>query len=332
MIETELSRPAKKIVEELAGIEPHHQVLVLTDAETIDIARALVTAARTVTDAVDLLVKPMASEHSNEPSAVVAAALATTDVAVMATHHALTHTDAVGEALAAGTQVVTLRSITERMMLEGGIMADLDRVQTETELVYELLGGGSTARVTSPAGTDVTVGLSEHDPIAFAGPDGPDGQLVGYPPGEAAIAPDERDAEGTVVFDHSMDNLGLLDDPIELELADGFVQSVDGGAQAQKLSELLDRSDENAGHLAEFAIGTNPAALMDDNLKEAKRRLGTVHFAIGDNASTLGGTIGSDLHLDGVITTPTVEVDGETVLRDGKLLTDAIERLVAERR
>lgn len=263
---------------------------------------------------------------------MVARALATADVAIMATRHALTHTDAVGEALAAGTQVVTLRSITERMMREGGITADLDRVREETVLVYDLLGAGSTARITNPNRTDVTVGLAEHDPIAFAGPDGPDRQLVGYPPGESAIAPDERDAEGTVVFDHSMDNIGLLDDPIELELAEGFVQSVDGGAEARKLSALLERSDENAGHLAEFAIGTNHAALLDENLKEAKRRLGTVHFAIGDNASTLDGTLASDLHLDGVITSPTVVVDGETVLRDGELQTETIEQFLEERR
>lgn len=45
MIETELSRPAKKIVKELGGVEPEHDVLVLTDAETFDIARSLVSAA-----------------------------------------------------------------------------------------------------------------------------------------------------------------------------------------------------------------------------------------------------------------------------------------------
>lgn len=331
MMETQLSRPATKIVTELAGIEPSDQVLVLADAQTADIARSLVTAARATNDDVHLLVKPTASEHSNEPSAVVGAALSAVNVAVLATRHALTHTEAVGDALAAGTRVVTLRSVTKRMMLEGGITANLDRVQAKTTLVYELLGAGSTARVTCPNGTDVTVGLSDHDPIAFAGPDGPDGQLVGYPPGESAIAPDERDATGTIVFDHSMDNIGLLDEPIELDLVDGFVQSVDGGSQAQTLANLIDDADENAGHLAEFAIGTNPTALLDENLKEAKRRLGTVHFAIGDNASTLGGTLGSDLHLDGVVRWPTVTVDGETVLEDGDLRTDAIEALLEER-
>ncbi|WP_161570085.1 aminopeptidase [Salinigranum halophilum] len=331
MMETELSRPATKIVTELGGVEPTDQVLVLSDAETADIARALVTAARVISDDVHLLVKPTASEHSNEPSAVVAVALATADVAIMATRHALTHTNAVSEALDAGTQIVTLRSITKRMMLAGGITADLDQVREETTLVYELLRTGTTAHVTCPNGTDVTVGLTEHEPIAFAGPDGPNGQLVGYPPGESAIAPDERDATGTVVFDHSMDSIGLLDAPVKLEIVDGFVQSIDGGAQAQTLATLIEAADENAGHLAEFAIGTNSAALLDENLKEAKRHRGTAHFAIGDNASTLGGTLGSDLHLDGVIRWPTITIDGETVVRDGELLSEEIQSFLEAR-
>ena len=327
MIETELSRTATKIVETLGRVRSDESVLVVTDADTVDIARSVATAARSVTPEVSILVKPASMEHSNEPPATVTAAMEAADVVLVATRHSLTHTSAMGAVLDAGTRVVTLRSITERMMREGGITADLDRVREDSLALLDLFEASSTAQVTSPAGTDIEFGIADHAPIALAGPGGPNDQLVGFPPGEVAVAPDERDASGTVVFDHSMDNLGMLDTPIELSVVDGFVESVSGGVAAEELREIFARSDENARHIAEFAMGTNPNALLSENLKEAKKRLGTVHVAVGDNASTLGGSMPSDLHLDGVMLRPTVRLDDRTVLRDGVLQRDAVPGL-----
>lgn len=324
MIETELSRTATKIVETLGRVRGDESVVVVTDADTVDIARSIATAARSVTPEVSVLVKPASKEHSNEPAATVTAAMAAADVALVATRHSLTHTSAMGSVLDAGTRVVTLRSITARMMREGGITADLDRVRADSLALLDLFEASSTAEVTTPAGTDIAFGIEDHAPIALAGPGGPDDRLVGFPPGEVAVAPDEREATGTVVFDHSMDNVGMLDTPIELSVVDGFAEAVSGGVAAEELREIFERSDENARHLAEFAVGTNPNALLSENLKEAKKRLGTVHVAVGDNASTLGGSMPSDLHLDGVMLRPTVRLDDRTVLRDGVLQRDAV--------
>jgi leucyl aminopeptidase (aminopeptidase T) len=327
MIETELSRAATKIVEELGRVQSGETVVVVTDADTVDVARSIATAARSVTDDVSILVKPAAKEHSNEPSGTVTAAMRAVDVALVATRHSITHTSAMGAILDSGTRVVTLRSITTRMMREGGITADFDRVREDSLAILDAFESASTTEVTSPAGTDVTVGLTEHAPIALAGPGGPNDRILGFPPGEVAIAPDERAADGTVVFDHSVDNVGMVDEPIELAFVDGFVESVDGGVEAEELRRVLDRSDENARHVAEFAVGTNPDALLSENLKEAKKRLGTVHVAVGDNASTLGGSMPSDLHLDGVVLRPTVRLDGRTVLEEGVLQRDAVPGL-----
>jgi len=46
---------------------------------------------------------------------------------------------------------------------------------------------------------------------------------------------------------------------------------------------------------------------------------GTVHFGIG-TSMTLGGTTRAATHLDGIVLDASVELDGEHVLRDGKLL------------
>src|SRR5690606_6394907 len=131
--------------------------------------------------------------------------------------------------------------------------------------------------------------------------------------GEAAIAPVEGTAHGVIVIEHSMDNLGLLDEPIELTVRDGRVQEIRGGRSAEALRRLLAESDDNATNLAEFAIGTNPAARLTGNLATDKKVRGSVHVAVGDSLS-LGGTVRSDVHLDGMLLKPTVLVDGLPVV------------------
>jgi aminopeptidase len=52
---------------------------------------------------------------------------------------------------------------------------------------------------------------------------------------------------------------------------------------------------------------------------EDEKILGTAHVAFGASAA-IGGTVQVPVHLDCVITRPTVEIDGEPIVRDGELL------------
>jgi leucyl aminopeptidase (aminopeptidase T) len=65
-------------------------------------------------------------------------------------------------------------------------------------------------------------------------------------------------------------------------------------------------------------VGTNPQARKSSNVSEDKKRLGSIHIALGDNM-TLGGKIHSSTHLDGVIENPTLYVDNRLLIADGKL-------------
>jgi leucyl aminopeptidase (aminopeptidase T) len=78
-------------------------------------------------------------------------------------------------------------------------------------------------------------------------------------------------------------------------------------------------------------IGLNLHARLVGNLAEDKKKLGTVHFAVGDNES-LGGTTQCDIHLDGVVLNPTVTLDGETVITEGDVHLDRIRELAADTR
>jgi leucyl aminopeptidase (aminopeptidase T) len=52
---------------------------------------------------------------------------------------------------------------------------------------------------------------------------------------------------------------------------------------------------------------------------EDEKVLGTVHIAFGNNVG-FGGANDVAFHVDGVVTAPTLEVDGEVLIRAGRPL------------
>ncbi|MFB6161117.1 MAG: aminopeptidase [Haloferacaceae archaeon] len=331
-MELELSEIAHTIVDDLIEVEADEEVFVVCDAEREPIARAVVSAARGA-DATGLLtVAPRVRAYGNEPPATVAEAMRTADVAVTVMNTSLSHTRARRAASDAGTQTLNLRGVTVDTMLEGGIDTDYAELERRTMLVRDALLATDAARVTSPTGTDVTLDIAGRQAYSLDGAyseAGHEERHIGLPTGEAPTSPTEGTADGTVVVDHSMDELGLLEAPVEIEIEAGRATEVRGGEDARRLRRLLEEHDGNARNLAEFAIGTNPDARLTGVLAEDKKVDGTVHFALGDNLS-IGGSVESDLHVDGMVTRPTVDLDGTRVLHDREIDWDAV-RAVAGR-
>jgi leucyl aminopeptidase (aminopeptidase T) len=84
------------------------------------------------------------------------------------------------------------------------------------------------------------------------------------------------------------------------------------------LLETLDASGEHGRSLAELAIGTNPAATLIGNMLEDENVIDTMHLAFGTSAG-LGGVNVAGVHINGIVLHPSVELDGERVLDDGRL-------------
>ena len=55
------------------------------------------------------------------------------------------------------------------------------------------------------------------------------GKFTSLPSGEAAVAPLEGKTQGNIIIDFAMDGIGLLSQPIRLEVKDGRVISIQGG-------------------------------------------------------------------------------------------------------
>ena len=318
MLDLETASLARTIVEDCLNVVTDEDVVAVTDPRTVAVARTISRAVEAAGANPMIQIMPLLESHGNEPPAPVAAAMAATDVAFTCTTHAITHTRARLDATDAGTRVGVLRGVTEEMLVEGAMTANFHEVKRLTRAVRDRLNEAEHAQVSSEEGTDVTFGLEGCQAFSLDGFSYEEHGFATFPPGEAPTHPAEDTANGTIVIDTSMDGIGLLHDPIELTVEDGFVTRVAGGDEADQLRSIIEGADENGSNLAEFSIGTNPAARLIGNQAEDKKRAGTIHFAIGDNES-LGGTRRSDIHLDGVCRRPTVELDGEVIIEAGKL-------------
>jgi len=308
---------ARIAVEQCLGVRAGEVVLVVCDRPCRSIGRALFDAAvRLGADAQLMEMLPRA-EHGVEPPATVAAAMAGAQVVLAPTSKSLTHTEARRTATNAGARVATLPGITEDIMSRA-LLADYGAIERRTLLLADRLRGKSTVRVNTPAGTDITFSVSGREPYSDTGVLRKPG-ITNLPAGEAFLAPVEGTGEGIIAVDGSIGTSGILESPIFIRVERGYATDIGGHPYAGKLVEAMERVGPEARNLAELGIGTNEAARLVGNVLEDEKILGTVHLAFGDNRS-MGGTVRAPFHQDGILLRPTVWVDGECVLRDGKLL------------
>jgi len=316
-----LQESVRTVVRTCARVQPGELVCIAADTQTMPIAMAIVEAVKEVgAEPVVVTMLPRRA-HGNDPPRVVAAAMKAADVVIQPVTYAMTHTDATRDALRAGARVLVLRGVTEDIMTHGAMLADYDRVDRVTREVQRLMTEAKTVRVTTPSGTDLTMSVAGRAAVALTGRVGGPGTFAAMPDGEAAISPVEATTEGTLVVDHTMDSIGLIDKPIRMTVRGGKVTEITGGASAETLRALVAGADANATNIAEFAIGTNDHARLIGSMTEDKKYRGSVHIAIGDN-HVIGGTVVSELHLDGLLLRPTVDLDGRRVVEDGRLLIE----------
>jgi leucyl aminopeptidase (aminopeptidase T) len=144
------------------------------------------------------------------------------------------------------------------------------------------------------------------------------GQSGNLPTGEAYLAPLEGESNGVVVVDGAMAGIGLLREPVRIEVENGYATGITGGEEARRLIELLEPHGRDARNVAEFGIGTNDRAILTGNILEDEKVLGTIHIAFGDNKS-MGGNVRVPSHLDGMVNRPTVWFDDRMIMNSGRL-------------
>ncbi len=312
-----LDRAVSAVIRECLGLEPGEEVLVICNPITEELGALLRINAQGDGGDATLAVISERDSHAAEPPATVAAAMLAADIVLAPTIQSISHTEARKAATDAGARVASMPGVTGEMLAR--VMgADMRLLRKRGTQLARALGAGAEARITCPRGSDLRMGLVDRTAIVDAGQLNKRGAFGNIPCGEAFIAPVEGTGEGSLIVDGSIAGIGKVAMPVKLDLEAGHLTAASGPEGARLLSMLEEEGGPEGTNLAELGLGTNEAAMLTGSILEDEKILGTAHVAFGASKA-IGGTVQTEVHLDCVVLEPTVEVDGETIVRAGKL-------------
>jgi leucyl aminopeptidase (aminopeptidase T) len=311
-----LDRAVSTIIRDCLDLEPSEEVLVICNPITEEIGALLRINAQGEGGDATLAVISERDSHAAEPPATVAAAMIVADIVLAPTIQSISHTEARKAASEAGARIASMPGVTGEML--GRLMsADMRLLRKRGARLSRALGAGSEARITCAQGSDLRLGLEDRTAIVDAGTLNKRGAFGNLPCGEAFIAPVEGTAEGRLIVDGSIAGIGKVAAPVTLTVDGGRLVEA-SGADGGRLMKMLTDEGEEGTNLAELGIGTNEEATLTGSILEDEKILGSIHVAFGASAA-IGGTVQVPVHLDCVVLEPTLEVDGETLVRAGKL-------------
>ncbi len=187
------------------------------------------------------------------------------------------------------------------------------------EKLKKKLDAADEVHITTPAGTDIFMGIENAKAVYNHGIYDKEGHGGNLPAGEIYIPINRRSAYGKLVVDASSrqkDKTVLCKKPITMYFDNGIARKILGGPEASGLEKTYQWATNRAKHpwgirmAAELGIGLNDrskvvgATILDEKAK------GTAHIATGSN-HWFGGDIKAIIHLDQVFNDPTIKLDGK---------------------
>lgn len=308
----------KRILDVNLKVKKHENVLIVIDENYDKIGSLMFDfCVKRLFETVLLKIKERKINGENPPKAV-ANAMKKSDVIIILTKKSMTHAKATLDAVKSGARIASMPGVLDETIARA-LSADLKKMDQLGRKLFNVLNKGKVVHVKSENGTDIKLYICNRKPIIMNGAIDKKGSLDNLPAGEVSLSPTEGSSNGVVVFDGSCAGIGLLKRKIEIVVEKGYAVEINGGKDAPKLKRMLAPFGKQAFNIAELGFGTNEKARLTGSVLEDEKVLGTVHIALGNN-SAYGGKIDVPTHIDGIILKPTVFVDGNLILKNGKYL------------
>ena len=327
----------------LSRLQAGQVVTILTDAETHpQTLGTAITAARgmgAVVNRLDLQAINGERSLSRDKLAYVGTTPLTGNRAAMA---ALKESDLVLDLM------VLLFSPEQLEVLEGGtkillaveppeVLARLVPTEEDRERVLAaaaLLERARLMHVTSEAGTDLRCALGDYPLLKEYGFVDEPGRWDHWPSGFLATWPNEGKSNGRIVIDKGdilLPQKCYVQSAIELVVQDGYVTAMNGGVDADLLRDYMESfADPEAFAISHIGWGLQRRArwsVLGLYQREAtigmdaRAFAGNFLFSLGPNTEA-GGTRNTPCHIDIPLRRCTVALDGQAVVRDGKVVAD----------
>lgn len=197
--------------------------------------------------------------------------------------------------------------INEEMMLNS-VNVDFGGMKATADKLIDALQNAVRIHITTDKGTDLLLGVAGRKFVGDIGVEATG--MCNIPCGEIYCAPLETEANGVIVFDASIGDIGLLERPLKVYMSSGRVTKFESdNRELEKRIVKLTDVDDDARVIGELGIGVNPGARITGNMLEDEKALGTAHIAFGNNEDFPGGGENhSKIHRDYLIHKPTLEI------------------------
>ena len=331
-----IAEGVRQAVENCLKVQVGERIVIITDEETRGIGDALKAAIEKITDQIDFFVMEDFGSRPIRFPPEIGQAMKAADVSIYAAQGAKGELATFRQPMLATVEAnrklrhAHMIGITPQIMTDG-MCSDYREIQRISKLVYDRVNKAKSIRVATAKGCDFTAQFSEKLKWIASDGDIKPSHWSNLPDGEVFTSPES--VNGTVVIDGCLGDFftekygSLRKTPVSVKVENGRAirDSLQCGNEAllQELSQYVFETDENSNRIGEFAIGTNTGLThLIYNLLQDEKFPG-VHVAFG---SPLPGKTGaqwdSHAHVDGVIISPTITVDGEVLMDKGRFRLD----------
>ena len=322
------------------AVQPHDAVAILAESQSRPIlieladlaaqrigARPFRVIVPTPALTTSIPIRSTGASSALQSLAPVLAALKASPFVVDLTVEGLLHAAELPEILATGTRVLMVSNehpeILERTRPDPAL-------EPKVRAGMRLLKSARTMRVTSAAGTDLSIGLEGARVGGGWGFTAKPGTITHWPGGLCLAFPAQHSVNGTLVLQPGDANLTFkqtLRDPVHLRIVDDYVTAIDGdGVDADMMrGYIAGWNERDAYAVSHVGWGMNPQARWDAfafydkrdcNGTELRAFAGNFLYSTGANEVAGRHALG---HFDLPLRGCTIALDEQVVVRNGVL-------------
>ena len=319
----EVTSAALKLVRDVMLVKEGENVVITADTSAdFRVVEAVAGAAYSVGANPVIIHYPTSGKAFEEPIRPVADAVEHADVWIELAYYCSMHTPCFKKALENGARYTCLTGMDVIMLVNTVGRVNYDVLLEFGEYLTDKVHRSNEVIVTDKNGTNL-VGYNQGRGVKHSGQRA---TKKGYPVmlgGQVSWCPVEETINGKLIFDAALfppDTLGLLNSNVELTLEKGVVTKIEGGKDAAIFEKWLSKfNDPNMFRLAHYSIGFNPGVTKPTGrIVEDERLFGCIEMGIGSQgASLMGACWDAAAHTDGIVSKPTILLDGYKLEENG---------------
>lgn len=330
----EVSKAALKLVKDVMLIKPGENVVITSDSSSDRrVAEAVTKATYAIGGNPVLIYYPTSPLAYAEPIAPIGAAVSHADVWIEFAYSSIMHCESFRKALDFGCRYLNITGMDVTMMTNCIGKINYPMVVELGETIKATMESADEIHVTDANGTDL-IAYNRGRKVRHSG------QLAtkkGYPimlAGQISWSPIEETINGTLVFDAALfppTDLGMLHENIKLTFKEGVITKIEGGREAGIFRNWLEAfNDPNMYRLAHYSLGFNPAvSKATGRIVEDERIFGCMEFGIGSQGKAIMGKFWTAAsHTDGIVSKPSITLDGTPFEVNGKYVNPAVEAII----